>query len=125
MTTPAGNGEGGRIAPAVRNEIIAKRGQSATQTEERQHIQNSKSYRKEPVKMNNTLKSPTSSPEPITFTHKIGSAKYQVNIRFDRAGKESLEEKILRMMKNDLRNGGKNVKIEPPQADWLPERGSV
>ncbi|GHV11581.1 hypothetical protein FACS1894219_02950 [Clostridia bacterium] len=75
--------------------------------------------------MNNTLKSPTNHPEPIAFKHKIGSTLFEVNVRFDKAGKESLEEKILRMMRNDLKNGGKCAIIGTPQANWLPERGSV
>ena len=75
--------------------------------------------------MNNTLKNSTTNPEPIAFTHKVGSTIYQVNIRFDNAGKESLEEKILRMMKNDLTSAGKYGKMTLPQADWLSERGSI
>ncbi|MFP3153195.1 transposon-encoded TnpW family protein [Lachnospiraceae bacterium ZAX-1] len=59
--------------------------------------------------MNNTLKSSTTSPEPMTFMHKIGSTMFQVTVRFDEAGKEFLEEKILRMMKNDLKNPEKGV----------------
>jgi hypothetical protein len=46
-----------------------------------------------------------------------------VNAHFDEAATESLEDKILRMMKNDLTNGGKSSKMVAPQADWLPERG--
>jgi hypothetical protein len=73
--------------------------------------------------MNN--KNPTSHPEPMTFTHKIGSTTYQVNVRFDKAGKESLEDKILRMLKTDLTKGEKSSKMVAPRADRLPERGSV
>ena len=75
--------------------------------------------------MNNTLKNSTTHPEPIAFTHKIGSTLFQVNVRFDDAGKESLEDKILRMMKNDLKTPAKYAIIGIPQADWLPERSSV
>jgi hypothetical protein len=75
--------------------------------------------------MNNTVKNPTTNPEPITLMHTIGSTLYQVNIYYDHNGRESLEAKILRMMKNDLKNGNNGGRMKPPQADWLPERGSV
>lgn len=82
----------------------------------------------------NTTKNPTTNPKPITFTHKIGSTLFQVNVHYDNAGKESLEDKILRMMHSeilqikmdsDLTNGSKCGTIGLPQADWLPERGSL
>jgi hypothetical protein len=59
------------------------------------------------------------------FTKEVGSTLFQVNVRFDDAGKESLEEKILRMLKNDLTGGARCGNIKMPQADLLPERGSV
>jgi hypothetical protein len=75
--------------------------------------------------MNQTLTNHTTNPEPITFTHKIGSTIYQVNVRYNNAGKESLEEKILRMLKKDLTSTGKYGKMTIPRADWLSERGSI
>jgi hypothetical protein len=75
--------------------------------------------------MTKTLKSFTTDPEPIAFSHKIGSTLFQVNVHYDEASAESLEDKIFRMLKNDLTKGGKSSKMAVPQADWLPERGSV
>jgi hypothetical protein len=75
--------------------------------------------------MNQTLTNQTSNPKPIAFSHKIGSTLYHVNVHYDKAGKESLEDKIFRMMKNDLTGGAKSGIVQEPQADWLSERGSV
>ena len=62
---------------------------------------------------------------PGRFEKRIGSAVYEVNVHYDNAEKESLKEKILRMMKNDLIFSEKHGTIKVPQADWLPERGSL
>ena len=72
------------------------------------------------------------------FIQKIGSTVYEVRVRFDTAKTESLEDKILRLIKRDLDSGqireitrndlkipGESVIIDLPQADRLPERGSV
>ena len=59
------------------------------------------------------------------FTQRIGSTVYTVNIHFREGGTETLEQKILRMMKSDLKNGQFCGIINMPQADRLPERGSV
>jgi hypothetical protein len=59
------------------------------------------------------------------FIHRIGSTVYTVNIHFKEDGKETLEDKIFRMMKYDLNNGRLGGNIIVPQADALPERGSV
>jgi hypothetical protein len=76
------------------------------------------------------------------FSKRIGSTVYEVNVRFDTAKAESLEDKILRLVKRDMDSGqtdfnygkkaamalnlaAKGVTIALPQADWLPERGSV
>jgi hypothetical protein len=59
------------------------------------------------------------------FTHKVGSTAYTVNVFCGAPEAESFEDKILRMMKNELKGGAKCGKMAMPQADWLPERGSV
>jgi hypothetical protein len=78
------------------------------------------------------------------FEKQIGSTLYQVNVYFDTAGREPLEDKILRLIKGDLefgtertdfRNPG-NTKMALPDAEKqgiigmlqmgrLPERGAV
>ena len=59
------------------------------------------------------------------FSQRIGSTVYEVFVRFDTAKEESLEDKILRMMKSDLKNGRLSGSVILPQADRLPERGSI
>jgi hypothetical protein len=59
------------------------------------------------------------------FVKRIGSTVYEVCVRFDTAKGESLEDKMFRLMKSDLKNGAKCGKIALPQAERLPERGSV
>ena len=70
------------------------------------------------------------------FSQRIGSTVFSVNVHFKEESQETLEEKILRLIKrdlefgpgrersrNDLRNPVKGAIIILPQADWLPERG--
>jgi hypothetical protein len=78
------------------------------------------------------------------LTHKAGSTLYQVNIYFDTAGREPLEDKILRLIKSDLefgtdradfrnRENAKNVLPNAAnrgtmgmlQIGRLPERGAI
>ena len=59
------------------------------------------------------------------FRQRIGSTVFTVSIHFKEGGKESLEEKMFRMMKSDLTNGRLCGKVEMPQADALPERGTA
>ena len=59
------------------------------------------------------------------FVQRIGSTVYTVNIIPKEDSKETLEAKILRMMKSDLTNERFHDKIGMPQADWLPGRSSV
>ena len=56
---------------------------------------------------------------------KIGSTFYKVNIYFENTNHETLEEKVLRLIKNDLNFTQKNATMEKLQAGWLPERGSL
>ena len=62
---------------------------------------------------------------PSRFCQRIGSTVYSVNIYFKEGEKEPLENKMFRMMQSDLNNGRLCGKIEMPQVDVLPERGSV
>jgi len=43
--------------------------------------------------------------EPITIRKRIGSTIYEVNTYFNPEAKETVEEKLLRIIKNDLTNG--------------------
>ncbi|MDR1321705.1 MAG: hypothetical protein LBK56_09815 [Gracilibacteraceae bacterium] len=56
------------------------------------------------------------------FTHKVGSTAYRVNVYYGTPEAEPLEEKILRMMKNELNAGARYGKMAMPQADALPAK---
>ena len=75
--------------------------------------------------MINSANKTTSKPERNVLHRRIGSTLYRVGIEFSPNARESLDEKILRLLKNDLRPLGGNVTMEPLQAGWLPERGSL
>ena len=59
------------------------------------------------------------------FTHRIGSTIFTVGVYFKEDGRETLEDKMFRMMKSDLNSGQLYDNVVMPQADALPERGSV
>jgi hypothetical protein len=59
------------------------------------------------------------------FCQRIGSTVFTVNVYFNENGKETLEDKMFRMMKSDLTDGRYCGNIAMPQADALPERGSL
>jgi len=71
-----------------------------------------------------TLKNPT-NPESFVMQRRIGSTTFIVNVHFNKEGRETLEEKMLRLMKNELNFSPKCANIKPLQAGWLPERGSL
>ena len=59
------------------------------------------------------------------FCKRIGSTVYTVNVYSKEGGKESLEDKMFRMMQSDLTDEQFCAKIIVPQADALLERGSA
>ncbi|MCL2566246.1 MAG: transposon-encoded TnpW family protein [Defluviitaleaceae bacterium] len=44
-----------------------------------------------------------------TFSKKIGKATYDVHIFFSKTSKESFNDKLLRLIKNDIANGTKQT----------------
>ena len=78
-----------------------------------------------------------SNAQSSRFSQRIGSTIYSVSVYFKEGSKETLEEKMFRMMKSDLEkgrvcgsttdlnNGRFYGNITLPQADALPERGSI
>jgi hypothetical protein len=58
------------------------------------------------------------------FTKRIGSTVYKVGLYFKPDAKETIEDKILRMIKNEWNCSQKYDIIKPLQADWLSERSS-
>ena len=71
-----------------------------------------------------SVKNPT-NPESFVIQRRIGSTTFRVNVHFNNSSRETLEEKALRLMKNELNFAPNNSKIKPLQAGWLPERGSL
>ena len=67
----------------------------------------------------------TNNAQSSRFVQRIGSTVYTVNIYSKEGSKESLEDKMFRMMQSDLTNERICGNIIVPQADALPERGSV
>ena len=59
------------------------------------------------------------------FCKRIGSTVYSVGVYFKEGAKETLEEKILRMMKSDLASELACGIMVKPQAETPPERGSL
>ena len=74
--------------------------------------------------MNSTVKQ-TTTPEPLILHRKIGSTVFKVGIHFNPEAKETLDEKVRRLLKNELQSAAENATIKPLQAGWLSERGSL
>ena len=66
-----------------------------------------------------------SASEPFVLQRRIGSTLYKVGIYFNPEAKETLNEKVRRLLKNDLQSATESVKMESLQADWLSERSSA
>ena len=59
------------------------------------------------------------------FLRRIGSTTYKVKIHFKKDGKETMEDKILRMMHNELLETGKEYGIMAvPQMSRQSERSA-
>jgi hypothetical protein len=72
--------------------------------------------------MNQTSKHPTANPEPLVLRRRIGSTTYQTRIFFNPEAKETLDDKVLRLLKNDLNRGAGHGMIGIPQTGRLSER---
>ncbi len=73
--------------------------------------------------MNRTLKLPE-TPESFVFHRRIGSTTYKVGIHFNPQAEEALDDKVLRLVKNDLQHAPDHAKMDTLQAGWLSERSS-
>ena len=60
-----------------------------------------------------------------TLRKRIGSTVYEVNVYFNSDAKETMNEKILRIIKNDLNLTADNDIIGLPQTVRLAERSSI
>jgi hypothetical protein len=56
---------------------------------------------------------------------KIGSTVYKVGIYFNPNAREALNDKVQRILKNELNFTPENVTMASLQASWLPERSSA
>jgi len=74
--------------------------------------------------MNDTLKQTTVAPEQFVTQRRIGSTLYRVRARFNEHSRETLDDKIIRLLKNDLNAGAKHDRVETLQTGWLPEGSS-
>ena len=61
----------------------------------------------------------------MTMQKRIGSTTYHIGLHFNPNATETLEEKIRRMLKNDLQSSTKHDTLPLLQAGWLPGRSSV
>jgi len=71
------------------------------------------------------MKNTNSKTEPITIRKRIGSTIYEVRSYFNPQAIETVEEKLLRIIRNDLTNGVNRAILNMSQTVLLPERGSA
>lgn len=53
---------------------------------------------------------------------RIGSTVYEVAVFMNQNAEQTIEEKLLRIVKNDLNLASQNGRIDLPQTGWLLER---
>jgi hypothetical protein len=58
------------------------------------------------------------------FTKRIGSTVYKVGLHFNQDANETMDDKILRLIKNEWNYSQKHGIMELPQTGRLPERSS-
>ncbi len=75
--------------------------------------------------MTKTSKNPTTNPEPLVLRRRIGSTTYRARVFFNPEAKETLDDKVLRLLKNELQSSPENATMKPLQAGWLSERSSA
>ena len=61
---------------------------------------------------------------PYNFQKRIGNSLYNVEVHFDETSEESYEDKILKLVKNDLTTLAKSGIMMLPQTVGLLERSS-
>lgn len=52
---------------------------------------------------------PATEATPPTMVRKIGKTTYKVCIHFSETSRETMDDKVLRLIKNDIRNGAFNT----------------
>ena len=56
---------------------------------------------------------------------RLGSTVYEVHLHFNPDAKETMNKKMLRIVKNDLNSPAAHATMAVPQTDWLPERSTA
>ena len=59
------------------------------------------------------------------FTKRIGSTVYKVGLFFNQDAKETMDDKILRLIKNEWNCSQNHGIMDIPQTGRLPERSSI
>ena len=72
----------------------------------------------------NTVKRLT-TPEPYVLKRRIGSTTYRVRLHFNPESRETLDDKVLRLLKNDLNLSPSHGRMDLSQTGRLPERSSL
>ena len=75
--------------------------------------------------MNCNLKRLTTAPEQFVLQRRIGFTLYRVRAHFSETSKEALDDKILRLLKNDLNLTANHAIMESLQTERLSERSSA
>ena len=65
------------------------------------------------------------SAEPLNLQNRIGSTIYEVRVYFNQDTKETMDEKILHIIKNGLNSMSDFGTMKKLQMGGLPERSSV
>lgn len=63
--------------------------------------------------------------DPPHMRKRIGSTVYEVRVYFNQDTKEMMEDKILRLARNDLNMKASDGNMAVPQTGRLPERSSA
>ena len=62
--------------------------------------------------------------EPVTIQKRIGSTVYEVRMHFNPDAKETMDGKVLRLIRNDLNKPLHDAKMTIPQTSRLSERSA-
>ncbi len=63
--------------------------------------------------------------EPPMTRMRIGSTVYEVRVYFNQDAKERMEDKVMRLVRNDLNTAAADGNMSLPQTGRLPERSSA
>ena len=73
------------------------------------------------MQKNSTLVKSKTVEETSQFVKRIGSGVYKVNVYFSQDSKETMNDKIYRLARNELKSPSKNGIIKPLRTERLPD----